>query len=72
MSLGESNLTGSSSETSQTEAVQVSDTSSEQQLSLTWEPVKIKGDKTTVKYWIVKNTRVCSEFCKSQLKVHDL
>ena len=37
--------------------------------SLNWTPKVICAKGTTDRYWIVENTRRCSDFCKDQLKV---
>jgi len=36
---------------------------------LNWEPNKMNAAKSPARYWIVENTKRCSEFCKSQIKV---
>jgi hypothetical protein len=41
-------------------------------IPLNWEPKKTRGNKGATQYWIVENTKKCSEFCKGQLKVYIL
>lgn len=47
---------------------------SEKTVPLNWEPQRLKGKGGLGNhvYWIVANTRVCTAFCTTQLKVHHL
>jgi hypothetical protein len=37
--------------------------------TLPWEPKTMFAKASTTRYWVVENTKQCSQFCKDQLKV---
>ena len=43
---------------------------SDTELTLHWQPVRIAGAKGATRYWIVEPTKVCSDFCTMQMKVY--
>ena len=63
-------------ESSQVSVIAIPDTESSQQttsdseLTLHWQPVRIAGAKGATRYWIVEPTKVCSDFCSVQMKVY--
>jgi hypothetical protein len=46
-----------------------SDVDSPPMVLMNWQPKCIGAAKSFARYWIVENTKVCSEFCKVQMKV---
>ena len=68
-----SELSRKSSEPSMSQSIDLTldDTATEESSqSLPWEPQILRPKGSTFRYWIVENTKQCSEFCKSQLKVY--
>jgi len=43
---------------------------SDTELTLHWQPVRIAGTKCATRYWIMEPTKVCSDFCTVHMKVH--
>ena len=43
---------------------------SDTELTLHWQPVRIAGAKGATHYWIMEPTKVCSDFCTVQMKVY--
>ena len=43
---------------------------SDMELTLHWQPVRIAGAKGATRYWIVEPTKVSSDFCTVQMKVY--
>jgi len=43
---------------------------SDMELTLHWQPVRIAEAKGATRYWIVEPTKVSSDFCTVQMKVY--
>ena len=43
---------------------------SDTELTLHWQPMRIAGAKGITHYWIMEPTKVCSDFCTMQMKVY--
>jgi len=43
---------------------------SDMELTLHWQPVRIAGAKGAIRYWIVEPMKVSSDFCTVQMKVY--
>ena len=45
-------------------------TTSDSELTLHWQPMRIAGAKGAIRYWSVESTKICSDFCTVQMKVY--